>query len=86
MELNEIADQIIEGFDLNERVRLANMPESELYIFESLLARYIAIKLKEDKCYGDANEVASHEAHETMEIVKGVWERLGETHRLRVVR
>jgi len=86
MNLDDIADQIIYGLDLNERVRLANMPESEFCIFESLLARYIAIKLKEDMCHGDAEEVASNEAHKTMGIVKRVWEKLWETHRIRAVK
>jgi predicted P-loop ATPase len=85
MNLDDIADQIIGDLDLREQVNMANMAYSDLDGIETVLAHYIAIKLKEDKCYGDANEVASHEAQETMEIVKRGWERLKEKHRLRVV-
>ena len=85
MNLDEIADQIIEGFDLNERVRIANMPSSDLEIVEAVLADYVVEKVREI-CHEHIDEYASGEMLESMEIVKRVWERLRETHKLKVVK
>lgn len=84
--MDDIGSQIIDSLDLNERVRLVNPPESEVGLFKILLSHYISMKQKDDdRTYGDANTIVEHDAHETMEIGKLVWERLRETHMPRVV-
>lgn len=84
MKIDDIADQIIEGFELNERVRIANMPSSELEIVEAVLTQHVVHKVQEITSeYVD--QYATGEVHETMEIVNRIWERMRETHRLRVV-
>jgi HEPN domain-containing protein len=85
MNTKDIAAQIIDTLDLNERVRLANLPVSDFEIIEKVLARYLAERLK-DENFPDMDEYASGEAHEVMKIVKMVWEGLRETHRLRIVK
>ena len=85
MNLDDIATQIIYTLDLNERVRLANMPESDLEIIEKVLARYLAERLKDTNLPG-MDEYASGEAKQVMEIVNGVWDRLRETHKIRIVK
>jgi hypothetical protein len=84
--IDDIADQIIDDLNLRERVNMAHLPISELEIIEKVLSRYIAQKLQEDNFYGNAEKYASSEAVETMEVVKRVWERLRETHKLRVIK
>ena len=64
---------------------MAHLLSSEQEIIEKLLARYIVEKLKEESFYGDAEKYALDEADEIIEVVERVWERLRETHQLRVV-
>lgn len=85
MDLDDIAAQIIDGLDLNERVCMSNLPASEIEIVEKVLARYLAERLEDVNLPG-MDEYASGEAHEVIEIVRAVWERLRETHKLRVVK
>jgi hypothetical protein len=66
MNIDDIADQIINDLDLRDRVNMAHLPSSELEIIEKVLSRYIAQKLQEDNFYGNADKYASSEAHETM--------------------
>jgi hypothetical protein len=84
--IDKIADQIIDDLDLRDQVNMAHLPPSELEIIEKVLSRYIAQKLKEDNFYGNAEKYASSEANETMEVVKKVWDRLRETHKVRVIK
>jgi hypothetical protein len=86
MNIDDIADQIIDVLDLRDRVNMAHLPPSELEIIEKVLSRYIAQKLQDDKFYGNAEKYALSEAHETMEVVKLVWEKLRGTHKLRVAK
>lgn len=79
-----IADQVIKDLNLNERVSTANLPSFELEIVEKVLERYIADRLKDIDCYA-INDQKS-ESPEAIEIVQKVWDRLKETHRLRVVK
>ena len=83
--LDTIVDQVIEDLDLNERVRMANWLEPELDIVEKVVARCLAEELREAG-FPCTDQYASGEAHETMKIVKAVWAKLQETHRLRVVK
>ena len=84
MTIDDIADEIISDLDLNERLRLANLPGSELETVEILLPLYTSGILRADNSYGHIEKYALGET-EAMEIVKSVWERLRETHHLRGV-
>lgn len=84
MTIDDIADEIISDLDLNERLRLAILPGSELETVEILLTLYTSGKLRTDNSYGHIEKYALGET-EDMEIVKSVWERLRETHQLRGV-
>ena len=44
MTIDDIADEIISDLDLNERLRLANLPGSELETVEMLLTIYTSGK------------------------------------------
>jgi len=82
--MDSIVDQVIKDLNLNERVSTANLPSFELEIVEKVLERYIADRLKDIDCYA-INDHKS-ESPEAIEIVQKVWDRLKETHRLRVVK
>jgi len=82
--IDTIVDQVIEDLDLIDRVNTANLQSIEIEILEKVLEHYIAERLKDIDCYV-INDHNSDEAPEAIEIVKRVWERLGETHKLRIV-
>ena len=69
-DINMVVGQIIGDLDLNERVRLANLPEDEVEIVEKVLERYLSERLHD----------AAGENRETTKIVRTVWDKLRNTH------
>ena len=54
--VDECADEIIETFDLEERVRISNMPRSGLKILQMILGQYTEKQLENyfiDETYED---------------------------------
>ena len=86
----EIADQIINEMSLKDRIKMANLDESQISKTNQLLILYIEGKLKILSSRQETNgiyeipldEIDSIEA--TL-IVNEIWNRLRETHRLKVV-
>ena len=86
----EIADQIINEMSLKDRIKMANLDESQIFKTNQLLILYIEGKLKILSSRQETNgiyeipldEIDSTEA--TL-IVNEIWKRLRETHRLKVV-
>ena len=86
----EIADQIINEMSLKDRIKMANLDESQISKTNQLLILYIEGKLKILSSRQETNgiyeipldEIDSIEA--TL-IVNEIWKRLRETHRLNVV-
>ena len=87
---SEIADQVINELSLEDRVRMANLDESQISKTNQLLILYIEGKLKILSSRQETNgiyeipldEIDSIEA--TL-IVNEIWKRLREMHRLKVV-
>jgi ribosomal protein S13 len=79
--VDEIADQIIEDLSLNERVTIANLEDDQVEFINQLLAEYIQSKLKQWAAkYGEPD------TWEAEAIIKEIWNRLRESHRLRIVK
>jgi hypothetical protein len=78
--VDEVADQIIKDLSLNERVTMANLEDDQIAFINKLLAEYIRNKSK--KWAAKQGEPDTWEAEA---IVKEIWNRLRETHRLRIV-
>ena len=86
----EIADQIINEMSLKDRIKMANLDESQISKTNQLLILYIEGKLKILSSRQETNgiyeipldEIDSIEA--TL-IVNEIWKRLRKTHRLKVV-
>jgi hypothetical protein len=79
--VNEIADQVINDLSLNERVTMANLEDDQIAFINKLLAEYIRGKSKK--------WALKHGEPDTLEakaIIKEIWNRLRETHRLRIVK
>ena len=79
--VDEIADQIIEDLSLDERVTMANLEDDQIKFINKLLAEYIQVKTKKW-----AAKQADPDPLEAEAIVKKIWNRLRETHRLRIVK
>jgi hypothetical protein len=97
--LNTIAavvDDIIAEMPLDDRVRTANLDEDGVLVLQIALGKYLRSlldsqsegvnqKLLEDCIKQSGNETLG-EAEAALHILKELWNRLQETHRLRVVK
>ena len=79
--VNEIADQVINDLSLNERVTMANLEDDQIAFINKLLSDYIQSKLKQL-----AAKQGEADPREAEAIIKEIWNRLRETHRLRIVK
>ena len=92
--VDEAVDQIIAEFPLRDQVVTANMTEEDLAILQAVLAKYIGDKLDDwsvsQELYADCLKRADgdllDEADAATVILRVLWDRLKETHRLRVVK
>ncbi len=71
--LEQIVDDIISELPLKERVSFANMNEKDAEILQSVFDLYIR------------NKIGPESEEEYTAIMKALWERLQETHRMRVL-
>ena len=71
--ISQIVDEILSGMPLEERVSLANMKEKEVKVLQGVFDLYI--RSKDDP----EDEDYEHIMHE-------LWNRVSETHRLRIVK
>jgi hypothetical protein len=77
----EIVDQVIDDLSLEDRVTMANLEDDQIEFINKLIANYIQGKLNERSIKQKETDLTESEA-----IVKEVWQRLKETHKLRVVK
>jgi ribosomal protein S13 len=77
----EIVDQVIDDLSLEDRVIMANLEDDQIEFINKLIADYIQTKLNESLIKKGEMDLTEPEA-----IVKEVWNRLRETHKLRVVK
>ena len=92
--VDQVVDEIIAELTLEERVGAANLEENEFRVLKLMLGKYIRYRLDHldvgvnkklmkdclEKTGGSLNEVDAATV-----ILKALWQRLVETHRLRVV-
>ena len=86
----EIADQIINEMSLKDRIKMANLDETQIFKTNQLLILYIEGKLKILSSKQETNGIYEIpldeiESTEATLIVNEIWKRLRETHRLNVV-
>jgi hypothetical protein len=87
-------DQIITDLPLKDRTTIANMAEEDVLILESTLGLYIEMKLDEwspneqllESCREFAGDDNMSESDAAGIIIKKLWKKLKETHKLRVVK
>ena len=93
--VDQIVDEIIAELPLVDRVSTANLDEDEFRVVELTLGRYIRHRLDQmdvdvnktlmEDCLEKSGE-SLKEADAATVILKELWNRLRETHRLRAVK
>ena len=93
--VDEVVDEIIDELTLAERVATADLEENEFRVVELILGKYIRHRLDQmdvgvnQKLMKDCLEKSGESLDEVdaaTVIIKELWNRLRETHRLRVVK
>jgi len=93
--VDEVVDGIISELTLEERIATANFDEDEIRAIELILGKFIRFKLDQvdvgvnKKLMEDCLLKSGKPLNETdaaTVIIKEIWNRLRETHRLRVVK
>jgi hypothetical protein len=94
--VDEIVEEIIAEMPLDDRVKTANLDEDGIAVLQLALGKYLRYlidnqsedvnkKLLKDCIKQSGNETLD-EAEAAYYILKEIWSRLRETHRLRVVK
>ena len=78
--VNEIVDQVIDDLSLKDRVTMANLEDDDITIINTLMTDYIQSKLNDWSIQHDETDLT-----EPKTIIKEIWKRLRETHKLRIV-
>jgi len=73
-DIEQIVDEIISELPLGEKVSMANMDKEDIDVLQSIFDLYIK------------NKIGSEHEEEYTVIMKALWERLQETHKLRVIK
>jgi len=93
--VDQVVDEIIADLTLAERVGTADLDEDELRVLELALGKYIRYRLDQldvgvnkklmKDCLSKSGE-SLDEVDAATVIIRELWNRLQETHRLRVVK
>ena len=73
--INQFVDEIISELPLKERTGIANMNEEDVEVLQRVFDLYVRRKIGSET-----------EDDEYSDIMNELWERLKETHRLRIVK
>jgi hypothetical protein len=92
--VDEAAEDIIAGMDLRDRTILANLSEDDLISLQLTLGLYIKQQMEvwsvneilKESCIQACREKDLDESNSAMVIIEKIWEKLRETHKLRVVK
>ena len=82
--IDEAVDQIIDELDLQDRYSLANLSEGGIETIQLVMEHYFRQRLGKD-WQEMLNDSSLDAVQVPAIIVRKVWERLKETHRLRAV-
>jgi len=92
--VDKIVDDLIAGMSLEERYTFAYLREDELEPLQITLAMYIGVALEKmsvrkeimKDCIAISGDENLNEANASTVILKELWKKLRETHKLRVVK
>ena len=94
--LDEIISELIDDFPLEERVRVTNLDQDDLKVLEAVLAKYIGYSLGQlneqgndellEECRTRSGNKSLDDAGACGFILTELWNRLRDTHRVRVLK
>ena len=92
--VDEAVEQIIDELELQDRTLISNLSEYDLKPLQMVLGLYIREPFDKwafneelrQSCLEESDEENVDDAYAPAIIIKRVWEKLRETHRLRVVK
>ena len=94
--VDQVVDDIVADLTLAERVGTADLGENEFRVLELTLGKFIRYKLDQldvganealrDDCISRSGRSTLNDADAAAVILKEIWDRLKETHRLRVAK
>ena len=94
--LDALITDLIDELPLESRVRAANLNEDEIKLLEAVLAKFITyrlVKLDEQvneelfkECVARSGDIKLDDAGAAAYILKELWKRLRDTHKLRVMK
>jgi len=92
--VQQVVDEIIAELPLTDRIALANLDDEKIHVLELTLELYIQKKLDEwipnqellESCRKYAEQESIEASNAPSIIVRLLWEKLRETHRLRVIK
>ena len=94
--VDHIVNEIISELPLDDRVRTANLDEDRLVVLQLELGKYLwnlivnQMEIVNENLMADCIKQSGNETLDEVEaanyILKEIWSRLRETHRLRVVK
>ena len=94
--VDAVVDDIISEMPLDDRVRTANLDEDGLTVLQLALGKYLRHLLKNqsedvnDELFRDCIQQSGHLSLSRTEaasyVLRVLWERLRDTHRLRIVK
>ena len=94
--VDAVIDDIIAEMPLDDRVRTANLDEDGVLVLQIALGKYLRYLLENQSegvnqkllqdCIKQSGNETLDEAEAPLYILKELWNRLQETHRLRVVK
>lgn len=77
----EIVDKVIDDLSLKDRVTLASFGDEEISIIHTLMTDYMRSKLNEWSILHEETDLTEPKC-----IIKEIWKRLRETHKLRIIK
>ncbi len=94
--LNALIISILDDFTLEERVSIADLDEDELRVLELTMGKFMRYRLDQlneqgndellKECRERSGDESLDDAGASVFVLKEIWKRLRETHRLRVVK
>ena len=93
--LDVLITDLIDELSLESRVKAANLDEDELRLLEAVLSKFITYRLEKldeqvndelfKECIAKSGDIKLDYAGASAFILKELWKRLRETHKLRTV-
>jgi hypothetical protein len=77
--IDSLITELLDRMSLEDRVSIANLSEDDIHVLESVMGKYLKHRL-------DQLSETGEDVEEATVILREIWKRLRETHRLRVVK